>query len=43
MAYVMTVANLSFDDALAVVKHGRHIANPIDGFKDQLRHFVSMH
>lgn len=41
VAYVMTISNLSWEDALKVVKSGRRIANPNAGFQNQLTDFQS--
>lgn len=39
IAYIMTVTNLPFEQALKVVQYSRTIANPNDGFKRQLKKF----
>ncbi|XP_055383576.1 dual specificity protein phosphatase 15 isoform X2 [Condylostylus longicornis] len=39
VAYVMTVTNLNWKDALKVVRAGRAVANPNLGFQNQLQEF----
>lgn len=39
VAYVMSISNLSWRDALRVVRVGRKIANPNAGFQLQLQDF----
>lgn len=39
VAYIMAVTNLSWPEALKVVRAGRHIANPNHGFQQQLQDF----
>lgn len=38
-AYIMTVTDLSWKDALKVVRVGRTVANPNSGFQKQLQEF----
>lgn len=39
VAYIMTATNLSWQEALKVVRSGRNIANPNHGFQSQLQDF----
>lgn len=39
VAYIMTVTNLSWKEALKVVRAGRAVANPNLGFQKQLQEF----
>lgn len=39
VAYVMTITNLEWEDALAAVKGARTCANPNMGFQKQLEDF----
>ena len=39
VAYVMTITNLNWKDALKVVRTGRAVANPNLGFQTQLQEF----
>lgn len=39
VAYIMSVTNLNWNDALRVVRTGRQIANPNKGFQTQLQDF----
>lgn len=39
VAYIMSTTNLSWQDALKVVRSGRNIANPNHGFQSQLQDF----
>ncbi|KAL6257387.1 hypothetical protein P5V15_010959 [Pogonomyrmex californicus] len=41
VAYIMSITNLSWKEALKVVKVGRSIANPNVGFQQQLKDFES--
>lgn len=41
VAYIMTVTNLSWKEALKVVRAGRAVANPNLGFQKQLQEFES--
>lgn len=41
VAYIMTVTNLNWKDALKVVRVGRAVANPNSGFQKQLQEFES--
>ncbi|XP_045464758.1 dual specificity protein phosphatase 22 isoform X1 [Harmonia axyridis] len=42
VAYIMTVTNLNWKEALKVVKAGRSVANPNLGFQKQLQEFESL-
>ncbi|KAL3275775.1 hypothetical protein HHI36_020520 [Cryptolaemus montrouzieri] len=42
VAYIMTVTNLSWKDALKVVRAGRAVANPNLGFQKQLQEFETV-
>lgn len=39
VAYIMSVTNLSWKEALKVVRAGRAVANPNQGFQKQLQDF----
>lgn len=39
VAYIMSVTNLSWKEALKVVRAGRTVANPNQGFQKQLQDF----
>lgn len=39
VAYIMSVTNLSWKEALKVVRAGRAVANPNMGFQKQLQEF----
>lgn len=39
VAYIMSITNLSWKDALKVVRVGRSVANPNIGFQQQLEEF----
>ena len=41
VAYIMSITNLSWKDALKVVRVGRAVANPNVGFQQQLEDFES--
>lgn len=41
VAYIMSTTNLSWKEALKVVRVGRSIANPNVGFQQQLKDFES--
>lgn len=41
VAYIMSTTNLSWKDALKVVRVGRSVANPNVGFQQQLEDFES--
>lgn len=41
VAYIMSVTNLPWKEALKVVKAGRNVANPNMGFQRQLQEFES--
>lgn len=41
VAYIMSISNLSWKEALKVVRVGRSIANPNVGFQQQLKDFES--
>ena len=41
VAYIMSITNLSWKDALKVVRVGRAVANPNIGFQQQLEDFES--
>jgi atypical dual specificity phosphatase len=41
VAYIMSITNLSWKEALKVVRVGRSIANPNVGFQQQLKDFES--
>lgn len=41
VAYIMSVTDLNWKDALKVVRVGRAVANPNSGFQKQLQEFES--
>lgn len=42
VAYIMSVTNLSWKEALKVVRAGRNVANPNLGFQRQLQDFEDL-